>query len=164
MSVLDFQSAELRHERRRQAKATGNYRMKCQVCDKEFDPKKPWQVNCSSKCRSRKANSNRRDETREYNAEHKFTPVSRYNAQKQTAKRRGIAFDLTFEEWWDIWEPFWHMRGRDKDSLVMCRVNDQGSYSKTNVYIDTVSANSSLAATLKPKQRGSDGRFISGIN
>lgn len=139
--------------------------MKCQVCSKEFCQKKSWQVNCSSKCRSRKANSNRRSKMRKYNAKYKYTPVSRYNAQKQTAKRRDISFNLTFEEWWTIWKPFWNNRGREKDNLVMCRYGDTGAYSVENVYIDTYGNNCSLAATLQNTKRDSiTGRFVNDNN
>lgn len=135
--------------------------MKCSVCGMEFAPTKSWQVNCSYKCKSKKKNLKRKDKIKEYNFIKKFSPISRYNAHKQTAKRRKIDFYLTFEEWWDIWQPFWYNRGREKDNFVMCRVGDCGAYEKTNVYIDTYSNNSALAAKLQEQLRDNAGRFIS---
>lgn len=66
-------------------------------------------------------------------------PLGRYNGHKSNAKRRGVDFRFTFEEWWEIWKPHWKERGLG--GLVMCRHNDQGAYEVGNVRIDTCSNN-----------------------
>jgi hypothetical protein len=70
------------------------------------------------------------------------TPRGRYSKQKRHAKERGIPFLLTFEQWWELWEPYWEQRGRSNASaLCMARFNDQGAYEIGNVEIKSLSAN-----------------------
>jgi hypothetical protein len=69
---------------------------------------------------------------REYSA----TPKGRYISHKNSAKQRGVPFLLTFEEWWGLWEPHWHLRD-GTNSLSMCRTGDEGGYELGNVRIDT---------------------------
>ena len=80
-----------------------------------------------------------------------------YSAQKSTALLRNIPFQLTFEEWYD----WWLNNGIDKDqvfgrqtknTLCMCRYNDQGPYSLSNIYCDTMANNSSDARKFNPKK------------
>jgi len=49
------------------------------------------------------------------------TPQQKYGNHKVSAKSRGIPFNLTFEEWWSLWEPHWEFRGSQAHELVMCR-------------------------------------------
>lgn len=67
----------------------------------------------------------------------------RYTDQRFCAKRRGILFLLTFEEWLYIWETSGHLslRGRLKGQYCMARFGDQGAYQVGNVRIITVSEN-----------------------
>ena len=62
---------------------------------------------------------------------------TKYTTHKSNAKRRGIEFNLTFEQWFDIWEKSgkWDERGRSANKYCMCRVGDTGSYSVNNVFI-----------------------------
>jgi|GEM_PF-1884428 len=60
-----------------------------------------------------------------------------YQQQRSTAGLRGIAWDITFDEWWGIWQPYWHLRGRGKNGLCMARHGDAGPYSPSNVYLTT---------------------------
>jgi hypothetical protein len=78
-----------------------------------------------------------------YNARYARTPVAKYNAQKQDAKRRGIAFRLTFEEWNGLWlsSGKWGERGCRKGQYVMARFADQGAYELGNVKICPVREN-----------------------
>lgn len=69
------------------------------------------------------------------------SPRLRYQQHKSHAKQRGIEFDLTFDEWWAIWEPRYDRRGPHKGEFVMCRAADQGAYRPGNVRIDTVESN-----------------------
>jgi len=78
-----------------------------------------------------------------YNANYARTPVGKYNAHKQDAKRRGIPFLLTFEEWNGLWQASgkWAERGCRKDQYVMARFGDQGAYEIGNVRICPVREN-----------------------
>lgn len=68
-----------------------------------------------------------------------------YAEHKYNARRRGIPWGFTFEEWWAVWESsgFWSQRGRGK--YVMARRGDAGPYSAANVEIITSSKNISDA-------------------
>lgn len=76
--------------------------------------------------------------------------IKAFSVQRNNAKARGIEFLLTFRQWFEIWETsgFIEKRGRKKYQYVMSRKNDSGSYSESNVFIQTVEENS-RQATLK---------------
>lgn len=71
----------------------------------------------------------------------KDTPWRAFYRQRHNASVRGIAFSLTFEQWWALWEPHWGERGRKGHEKCMCRTGDQGAYEAGNVRIDTNRAN-----------------------
>jgi hypothetical protein len=60
---------------------------------------------------------------------------------------RGIAWEMTFAEWWQIWKEsgHWHARGHTGDGYVMGRLGDIGPYKVGNVHIITSSQNLSDA-------------------
>jgi hypothetical protein len=66
-----------------------------------------------------------------------YTPKRKFYAHRCNARRRGIEFILTFEEWFQIWQDsgYWDQRGLGKNQYVMSRYGDQGPYSITNVFI-----------------------------
>lgn len=72
------------------------------------------------------------------------TPEGKFSIQKRAARKRGIPWELTFEEWWRIWEESgkWDERGNLGDQYCMCRTNDVGPYRVGNVRIDTMAGNS----------------------
>ena len=74
------------------------------------------------------------------------SPTRAFARQRQTAKQRGIEWNLKIWDWWDIWQQSgkWDHRGRSKDGYVMCRFKDDGPYEAGNVYIATLSHNSSF--------------------
>ena len=76
-----------------------------------------------------------------------------FNSQKQSAKKRGIEFDLTFDQWISWWMSTGHFedRGKTVGKYQMCRFNDSGAYDLNNIYCDTVSANSALPTKGKPR-------------
>ena len=86
------------------------------------------------------------------------TPKARYFQQRANAYERGIEWEISFEEWWSLWEPHWANRGREKGQLVMARHGDDGPYSLTNVSIKTVEENYYEA---KPKRLDSRRRQAS---
>ena len=69
------------------------------------------------------------------------SPRARFNAHKSSATQRGIAFLLSFEQWWELWEPFWEKRGKGAQDMCMCRTADKGAYEWGNVRIATVKEN-----------------------
>lgn len=64
-------------------------------------------------------------------------PVTAYNHHKYGAAKRKIVWEFTFESWWEIWKPYFHLRGGGKNCLCMGRNNDTGPYSPSNVYLTT---------------------------
>ena len=74
---------------------------------------------------------------------------AKYVCQKQNARRRGISFRLTFEEWMQIWSDSGKLseRGCRRTCYVMSRYNDDGAYEVGNVFIQRMDINSSY-----PKQ------------
>lgn len=64
-----------------------------------------------------------------------------YSCHKSNAKQRGIEFKLSFDEWWGIWKPHYHNRGKNVGQFCMCRTMDKGAYEIGNVRIDTVKGN-----------------------
>ena len=72
-----------------------------------------------------------------------YPPCTIYARQKSMAKARGIDFNLTFEEWWSIWELSgkYEERGKGAGKYCMSRKNDTGPYEVGNVYIQTIDDN-----------------------
>ena len=56
-----------------------------------------------------------------------------YHEQKGNARRRGIEFNFTYQEWLDWWGDDIEQRGKGFNKLVMARKNDQGAYHPDNV-------------------------------
>lgn len=80
----------------------------------------------------------------------------KFQSAKFGAKKRGIPFLLTFEQWYN----WWLSQGIDKNQpvigglkrsqlneLCMCRFGDQGPYTLNNIYCSTRSQNSKDAHT-----------------
>jgi hypothetical protein len=66
-----------------------------------------------------------------------------YNLHRNNAKRRGIPFLLTFEQWNSIWRESgkWDQRGKRKGQYCMARHGDTGPYADGNVKITTKEEN-----------------------
>lgn len=68
---------------------------------------------------------------------------NKYNTHKKDAKKRGIPFEFSFEEWIAWWEA----QGKLQDKLnnwgrwCMCRKGDEGPYCLANVYLGTRAKN-----------------------
>lgn len=69
--------------------------------------------------------------------ERTITPQRAFQQQRNNAEARGIAWDMTFEQWWGIWAQYFHLRGRGKNGLCMARNKDEGPYAVGNVYLTT---------------------------
>jgi hypothetical protein len=66
-----------------------------------------------------------------------------YGKHRLSAKYRGIGFELSFEQWCDIWEKSgkYPLRGRRMGQCGMQRYWDNGPYRAGNVEIGTVAEN-----------------------
>ena len=80
------------------------------------------------------------------------TPKNRFAVHKRNALRRGVKFNMSFDEWWSLWEKHWE--GRGTHGLMMCRTRDAGAYEVGNVRIDTKSSNASEAMLLRSNRNG----------
>ncbi len=74
------------------------------------------------------------------------TPKGVYITQRENARRRGIDFLFTFEQWVKWWTkrlgPDWFSkRGRHANEYVMARKGDKGPYAVWNVVCVTASRN-----------------------
>jgi hypothetical protein len=67
---------------------------------------------------------------------YRHTPKGRFTRHKANAKRRGVPFEIEFEEWLH----FWGDKLGNPD-YVMCRPGDEGPYAWWNVYIGTKADN-----------------------
>jgi hypothetical protein len=105
--------------------------------------KKYCSTRCGNNARNEKWNVLNREKylqsRRATNAKRRATPKGKWVDHKHRAKQSGIDFNLSFEEWWQLWEPHWEDRGIG--GLVMCRTNDSGAYELGNVRIDTQANN-----------------------
>lgn len=63
----------------------------------------------------------------------------KFRGQKGMAKKRGIGFYFSFDEWINWWlaTGHWHERGVGKGKYVMSRRNDSGDYTTENVFCQT---------------------------
>jgi hypothetical protein len=81
---------------------------------------------------------------------------NKYRWHRNNAKRRNIPFNLTLEEWCNLWEQSgkWEQRGRGSKAYVMTRIGDEGPYTKDNVVIKTQVENAKEGCTKIPKRIG----------
>jgi hypothetical protein len=69
------------------------------------------------------------------------TAKRKYDSHRANAGKRGIPFELTFDEWLGVWGDKLDRRGNHKDELVMCRNGDRGAYAVGNVRIASPAEN-----------------------
>ena len=71
------------------------------------------------------------------------TPKGQFSIQKRKAKQRKIEWQLSFDEWWNIWQEsgHWEERGAERGKYCMSRKNDIGPYAVGNVYINLFEMN-----------------------
>lgn len=62
-------------------------------------------------------------------------PKLRFAENKSSSKRRYIEWNLTFDEWWKIWQDSGHWEERGRQGYHLCRKGDIGNYSLNNCYI-----------------------------
>ena len=78
------------------------------------------------------------------------TPTGAFQSQRNNARNREIAWELSLWEWWTIWQAsgHWEERGRGQ-GYVMCRTGDTGPYSVGNVFIALARDNNSRTKNKK---------------
>ena len=81
--------------------------------------------------------------------------LERYREQRSQAKQRGIAWELEYSEWLEIWQQSGHLekRGRHKGEFQMCRPRDIGPYASSNVRIDKSETNAAEGQITKRRLR-----------
>lgn len=79
------------------------------------------------------------------------SPLCRFKTQRNSAKQRGIAWEMTFAEWWAIWQESgkWDQRGRGY-GYAMARIGDSGPYKIDNIEIITSAQNTADSYIVKP--------------
>ena len=88
--------------------------------------------------------------------------LSAYRSQRAHAAIRAIEWNLTFQQWFAIWQSSGklHLRGRGKGKYVMSRVSDAGCYELGNVHIQLATENSKEAvAKWKGKTKPNKGVY-----
>lgn len=73
-----------------------------------------------------------------------------YFHQRARAKRRGIGFELTFEQWREWWGADIDRRGTRKGDLCMQRIRDTGPYALGNIEKGDAQKNSDTRVMMKP--------------
>lgn len=63
-----------------------------------------------------------------------YTPWQMSSCQ---ARFRGEEWDLTFDEYYNLWKKDWHNRGRKPDNVCMTRKDPSGAWTMGNVEIIT---------------------------
>jgi hypothetical protein len=90
-------------------------------------------------------------------------PRQAFSTQRNGAKEREIEWSMTFDEWWEIWKPYYHMRGQGTNDLCMARNGDVGPYKVGNVYLTTKLGNShdyhGPRSAAKQAQKERDSRY-----
>lgn len=69
----------------------------------------------------------------------------KFSRQRYDAEKRGIGWQLSFEEWFGFWQSSGHWEERSATGYVMCRKGDEGPYAIDNIYIAPASVNKSDA-------------------
>jgi hypothetical protein len=66
-----------------------------------------------------------------------MSKIEKFLKQRSNARSRGVPFNLTFQQWWDIWEESgkYKDRGRGRRGFVMHRINDRRPYEVGNAEI-----------------------------
>ena len=80
-------------------------------------------------------------------------PKTIFARQKAMAKVRKIEWQLTFDQWWNIWDQSgkYEQRGRGSGKYCMSRIGDIGPYAINNVVIKTIDENNKEAHAGKPQ-------------
>lgn len=91
----------------------------------------------------------------ERTARYRQTPKGQFTIHKSNARRRGIDFQLTFEQWWNVWRRsgHWDQRGNRRGAYVMSRHGDVGAYAVGNVSIIPFCTNAVVSNKTRVRKR-----------
>ena len=109
----------------------------CKACKNEWLRRRP------EKRKAQKAEQEKR--WREANRERQA-----FNNQRANARKRGVSWEFSYEQWVEWWGEDIGKRGCRRDCLVMARYNDTGPYAEWNVRKTTVADNN---AEMKARQK-----------
>jgi hypothetical protein len=108
-------------EYRKNSRESRGYAWYCKPCAREWE---------RSRSAERKAERNKNAKAwRVANRERQA-----FNNQKCNAKKRGISFEFTFDEWVEWWGDEINSRGCGAGQYVMARISDSGPYHPSNVF------------------------------
>lgn len=84
------------------------------------------------------------------------SPFTRFVCQRKNARHRKVKWDISFNDWWRIWQESGHYEkyGRGHGKYCMARWGDSGPYSKDNVKIIASDDNNSEANKKNDLPRG----------
>lgn len=77
-----------------------------------------------------------------------------YSRMRAQAKYRNEQFTLTWEEYQQLWEGQWHLRGREPNQLCLTRIDLDGEWSQANIEIITRNEHWAKQARMRPSQKG----------
>ena len=58
-----------------------------------------------------------------------------FSQQRNQALWREEQWELAWEDWLEMWQPLWHLRGRSRHSLCMSRIDYSKPWRKDNVEV-----------------------------
>ena len=67
-----------------------------------------------------------------------------FGYHRVSARLRGNAWDLSWQQWRDMWLPHWSERGRAWHNLCMARIDMDGDWEIDNVHLITRREHSKL--------------------
>lgn len=77
------------------------------------------------------------------------SPMTAFCRQRKGARKRGIAWEFTFPQWWKVWTDSGRWPERGPSGYCMARKGDAGPYAVDNVRICTVQENTAEAMVSK---------------
>ncbi len=60
-----------------------------------------------------------------------------FGYNRVSARQRGESWQLTWEQWRDVWLPHWDQRGRSADCLCLVRIDMEGAWDINNIELIT---------------------------
>jgi hypothetical protein len=77
-----------------------------------------------------------------------------FKKQRRGCGYRGIEFELTFDEWFDIWQKSGHLKDRGVPGYCMVRHGGKGAFKVGNVSIIPTSKAALLSPGAKQSKKG----------
>ena len=68
-----------------------------------------------------------------------FDSLAAFNSARYGATQRGIAWHLSYAEWWQLWRDHWHRKHYER--LALARYADWGPYERGNCRVITQAEN-----------------------